>query len=182
LSFINFSLSPAGSFPNTLQSQGGVHGRAPHYFLEHARPAAISLAMPFPINSRHVHGRRVRLGWLCGFFLHAILRGSSPSTSGTSHWRLSCSHVQGISPFLFHEVPESLLNGLPHLDGPFLCPLAPICGRHLGEDAGQHLVVNQTTEQPRFPGPHHGRPEDRIEFSNYPVIERLVTPELDDGV
>jgi hypothetical protein len=144
---------PSGQFPKHLAEPGGVHGRTPHYFLEHTRPAVISLARPLPVDPRHVHSRCTCLSWLCGLFVCTILKGSSPSTSGAPCWRLSCGHVQGIPPFLVHEVPESLLNGLPHPDRPFLCPLAPICRGHLAEDAGQRLVVNQTTEQPAFLAP-----------------------------
>ncbi len=44
------------------------------------------------------------------------------------------------------------------------------------------MIIDQTAKKPSFPGPHHGCPEDGVELSDGPIVERLVTPELDNGV
>ncbi len=114
-----------------------VRARAPHHVLEYAHPATISLAVSFPIDPCNVHGCLNQLrGLCCSPLLPALLKSGPSAASCAPGRRLCCRHVQGVSPFLVYEIPESLFYGFSHPRRPLLRPLAPIAGGILARMPG----------------------------------------------
>ncbi len=150
--------------------------------LKYAHPTPIALPRPSPFSLRHVNCHCSRLAGLGGLLPPPVLKRNSRSASRSPSRRFRRSHVKGVPPFLVHKVPERLLGGLPYPVGPLPGPLPPIHGWHPAQYVGQGLIIDQTSEHACLPGPHHGGPEERVEFTDGSAVERLIGSELDDRV